>query len=64
MGKYYNVVLKCIKNQEIVWLKYRTVNKLQSLFQVVEAKGYTIDFVNLYDAKTKEVVDSYAYNSR
>jgi hypothetical protein len=61
--KYYNVILKCIKHQEVVWLKYRTVNKLSNLFQVVESKGYQIDFVNLYDTRTKQKVESYAYKS-
>lgn len=61
--KYYNVILKCIKHKEVVWLKYRTVNKLSNLFEVVESKGYQIDFVNLYDTRTKQKVESYAYKS-
>jgi len=60
-NKYLNVILKCYYNNEVVFLKYRNVNKLNSLFQLLENRGYKIDFVNLYNAKTKEKIDSYSY---
>ena len=63
-AKYYNVILKCLKSEEVVWLKYRTVNRLNNLFELVEANGYKIDYVNLYDAKTKQKIESYAYSGR
>jgi len=62
--KYYNVILKCLKGEEDVWLKYRTVNRLNNLFELVENNGYKIDYVNLYDAKTKQKLESYAYSGR
>jgi hypothetical protein len=62
--KYYNVILKCLKSDQVVWLKYRTVNRLNNLFELVESNGYKIDYVNLYDAKTKQKVESYAYSTR
>jgi hypothetical protein len=62
--KYYNVILKVIRNGETVFLKYRTVNRLEKLFQVVEESGCTIEYVNLYDAKTKERIEGYAYTKR
>lgn len=62
--KYYNVILKCLKDEEVFWLKYRMVNKLNNLFELVEANGYKIDYVNLYDAKTKQKIESYAYSSK
>ena len=62
--KYYNVILKCLKSDQVVWLKYRTVNRLNNLFELVEANGYKIDYVNLYDAKTKQKIESYAYSGR
>ena len=63
-AKYYNVILKCLKSEEVVWLKYRTVNRLNNLFELVESNGYKIDYVNLYDAKTKQKIESYAYSGR
>jgi hypothetical protein len=63
-AKYYNVILKCLKNDQVVWLKYRTVNRLNNLFELVENNGYKIDYVNLYDAKTKQKIESYAYSGR
>ena len=62
--KYYNVILKVIRNGKIEFLKYRTVNRLEKLFKVVEEAGCKIEYVNLYDAKTKERVDGYAYKDR
>lgn len=60
-AKYYNVILKCFRGEEVVWLKYRTVNRLNNLFELVEANGYKIDYVNIYDSKTKQKIESYAY---
>lgn len=60
---YYNVILKVIKDGEISYLKYRTVNRLEKLFELIESKGYKIDYVNLYNAKTKEKIRSYAYKN-
>lgn len=62
--KYFNVILKCFKGEEVVWLKYRMVNKLNNLFELVEGNGYKIDYVNLYDAKTKQKIESYAYSGK
>jgi hypothetical protein len=64
VAKYYNVILKCLKNEQVVWLKYRMVNRLNNLFELVEANGYKIDYVNLYDSKTKQKIESYAYSGR
>jgi len=60
-NKYFNVILKCIKNEQIVFLKYRNVNRLNNLFQLLQEQGYKIDYVNLYDTKTKQKIESYAY---
>lgn len=62
--KYYNVILKVIRNGEVAFLKYRTVNRLEKLFQVVEESGCKIEYVNLYDAKTKAKIDGYPYPKR
>lgn len=62
--RYYNVILKVIRNGETTFLKYRTVNRLEKLFQVVEESGCKIEYVNLYDAKTKEKVEAYPYPKR
>lgn len=59
--KYYNVILKVVRNGKVEFLKYRTVNRLEKLFKVVEEMGCKIEYVNLYDAKTKERVDGYPY---
>jgi hypothetical protein len=58
---YYNVILKVIREKETVFLKYRNVNRLEKLFELVESQGQRIDYVNLYNARTKEKIRSYAY---
>jgi hypothetical protein len=62
--KYYNIILKVSQNGQIRFLKYRTVNRLEKLFAAVEANGCTIEYVNVYDAKTKERVEGYPYKDR
>lgn len=62
-NKYFNVILKCLKNEQIVFLKYRNVNRLNNLFQLLQEQGYKIDYVNLYDTKTKQKIESYAYKT-
>jgi hypothetical protein len=58
---YYNVILKVIRKDKPVFLKYRNVNRLEKLFEMVEARGEKISYVNLYNSKTKEKIRSYAY---
>jgi hypothetical protein len=57
----YNVILKATLRGETVFLKYRSVTRLGKLIQYVEAQGYEIRYINLYDAKTKERLDGYPY---
>jgi hypothetical protein len=59
----YNVILKTVREGQTTFLKYRSVTRLGKLLQFVEAKGYSIKYVNLYDGKTKEKLDGYPYGS-
>jgi hypothetical protein len=58
---YYNVILKVIRGGKIAFLKYRKVNRLDKLFQYVESQNQRIEYVNLYDSRTKEKIESYPY---
>ena len=63
--KQYNLILKVLENGTTPkFLKYRGVTKPNSLFKYLEAKGLKIDFVNVYDKKTKQHIHSYQYNGR
>lgn len=59
--KYYNVILKVRRNGNTAFLKYRNVNRLEKLIQLVEERGEVVEYVNLYDVRTKEKIDSYYY---
>ena len=62
--KQYNLILKVLENGTPKFLKYRGVTKPNKLFQYLENKGLKIDFVNVYDKKTKQHIHSYQYNGR
>jgi hypothetical protein len=59
----YNVILKVVREGQESFLKYRSVVKLGKLLEYVEGKGYQVKYINLYDAKTKQRIDGYAYGS-
>lgn len=59
--KLYNLILKVIFNGSTTFLKYRKVNNINTLFSYLENNGYKIDYVNLYDHKTKQHIESYSY---
>lgn len=53
--KFYNLILR-VKDStgNEKFLKYRGVAKVRKLVSWLTEKGYTIEFVNVYDNKTKE----------
>jgi hypothetical protein len=54
----YNIVAKVIEanSGKIKWLKYHNVKHLNSIVLYIEKKGFTIDYLNVYNAKNKEKV--------
>lgn len=59
--KQYNLILKVFLDGSMKFLKYRKVTNTNRLFFYLESKGYKIDYVNVYDHKTKQHIESYSY---
>ncbi len=62
--QYYNVILQVKDQSEIKFYKYRHVNKVDSLIDYLEKKGIEVLFVNIYNTKTKEKIESYPARSK
>lgn len=53
MAQLYNIITKAAKDGQSKFLKYRNVNNVNKLLAYIEKQGYKIEYVNLYNAKTK-----------
>jgi len=62
--EYFNVIIQIKdKDKSIKFLKYRHVNKIDSLITYLEKKGFEVLYINLYNEKTKIKLDSYPHKS-
>lgn len=60
--KELNIIFKVFdSNGEVKFLKYRGVTNLNNLINYT-LKAYSIDYINIYDKKTKERIKSLSFN--